>query len=308
MIVTLTVNPSVDASTGIHQVVPDHKLRCREATYKPGGGGVNVSRAIHRLGGEALALYTSGGLHGQLIHQMLEQEGVGHQSIPIQGQTRENLIVLEESTGQQFRFDMPGPTFNEEDRQRCLDQLNKLAAKPDYLVLSGSLPPGCPADFYARIIKSVKDWNCRVIVDTSGEALQLAADAGVYLLKPNARELEELTGMTLTSDEELKAAATRLIAEGRTEAVIVSLGAKGAFMISKEGTEHISAPKVPVASVVGAGDSLVAGVVYRLEQGGSLAEAVRFGIAAGAAAVMNPERELCKREDTERLFKSMTQD
>ncbi|NGM84606.1 1-phosphofructokinase family hexose kinase [Paenibacillus sp. 7124] len=308
MIVTLTVNPSVDASTAIKQVVPDHKLRCREATYQPGGGGVNVSRAIHRLGGKALALYTSGGLHGQLIHQMLEQEGVEHQSIPIQGQTRENLIVLEESTGQQFRFDMPGPAFGEEDRQRCLDQLNQLKTKPDYLVLSGSLPPGCPADYYAQIIKSVKDWNCRVIVDTSGEALQRAADAGVYLLKPNARELEELTGMTLSGDDDVKAAAEKLIAEGRTEAVIVSLGAKGAFMISKEGAEHISAPKVPVVSVVGAGDSLVAGVVYRLEQGGPLAESVRFGIAAGAAAVMNPERELCKREDTERLFESMMQD
>ncbi|WP_324607989.1 PfkB family carbohydrate kinase [Paenibacillus durus] len=124
----------------------------------------------------------------------------------------------------------------------------------------------------------------------------------------NARELEELTGMTLSGDDDVKAAAEKLIAEGRTEAVIVSLGAKGAFMISKEGAEHISAPQVPVVSVVGAGDSLVAGVVYRLEQGGPLAESVRFGIAAGAAAVMNPERELCKREDTERLFESMMQD
>lgn len=307
MIVTLTVNPSVDASTSIGQVVPDHKLRCREATYKPGGGGVNVSRAIHRLGGEALALYTSGGLHGELLHEMLEAEGVGHRAIPIRGQTRENLIVLEESTGQQFRFDMPGPQLLEEDIQRCLGELDKLDAKPDYLVLSGSLPPGCPPDFYAKVIGAVKGWNARVIVDTSGEPLKHAADAGVFLLKPNARELEELTGMTLSGDEDVKKAAYQLIEEGRTETVIVSLGPKGALLISREGTEHIAAPEVPVASVVGAGDSLVAGTVFRLAQGGSLRDAVTFGVAAGAAAVMNPERELCRRGDTERLYKRMTE-
>lgn len=307
MIVTLTVNPSVDASTSINQVVPDHKLRCREASYKPGGGGVNVSRAIHRLGGDSLALYTSGGLHGQLLHHMLEQEGVNHQSIPIDGQTRENLIVLEESTGQQFRFDMPGPLFLEGDWVRCIEQLKALTVTPTYIVASGSLPTGCPTDFYARVVAVAKQWNARVIVDTSGEALQLAADAGVYLLKPNARELEELSGQAITNDEELKAAALKLIDEGRTEVVVVSLGGEGAMLISKEGCEHLKAPDISVVSVVGAGDSLVGGVVYSLELGRPLREAVQFGIAAGAAAVMNPERELCKREDTERLFKSMTE-
>ncbi|WP_342423746.1 1-phosphofructokinase family hexose kinase [Paenibacillus sp. FSL E2-0178] len=305
MIVTLTVNPSVDASTSISKVVPDHKLRCREASYKPGGGGVNVSRAIHRLGGDSLALYASGGLHGQLLHHMLEQEGVRHQEIPISGQTRENLIVVEESTGQQFRFDMPGPRFIEGDWKECLEQLTALPDKPAYLVASGSLPPGCPADFYARVIEAAKPWKARVIIDTSGEALQLAADAGVYLLKPNARELEELVGHAITGDEEVKAAALQLIEEGRTEVVVVSLGGDGALLITKDGCEHLLAPEVPVLSVVGAGDSLVAGLVYSLERGWPLRRAVQFGIASGAAAVMNPERQLCKREDTERLFAGM---
>ncbi|KGE16384.1 1-phosphofructokinase family hexose kinase [Paenibacillus wynnii] len=305
MIVTLTINPSVDASTSIKQVVPDHKMRCREASYKPGGGGVNVSRAIHKLGGESLALFTCGGLHGQLLQQMLEHEGVTLQSIPIAGQTRENLIVLEESTSQQFRFDMPGPVFIESDWERCLEQLKAVTGEPTYIVASGSLPPGCPKDFYARVVEVAKKWNARVIVDTSGEALQLAADAGVYLLKPNSRELEELTGREIANEDEIKAAALQLIDEGRTKVVIVSLGGEGALLITKESTEHIPAPDVPVLSVVGAGDSLVAGVVYSLAQGRSLRQSVQFGVAAGAAAVMNPERELCEREDTERLFKSM---
>ena len=305
MIVTLTVNPSVDASTSIEKVVPDHKLRCREASYKPGGGGINVSRAIHRLGGESLALYASGGLHGQLLHHMLEQEGVSHQEISISGQTRENLIVVEESTGQQFRFDMPGPHFIDGDWMQCLEQLQVLTEKPTYVVASGSLPPGCPADFYGRVIEAAKPWNARVIVDTSGEALQLAADAGVYLLKPNARELEELVGHGISGDEEVQAAALELIEQGRTEVVVVSLGGQGVLLITKEGCEHLHAPEVPVLSVVGAGDSLVAGIVYSLERGWPLRQAVQFGIASGSAAVMNPERELCKREDTERLFAAM---
>lgn len=305
MIVTLTVNPSVDASTGIDKVVPDHKLRCREASYKPGGGGVNVSRAIHRLGGESLALYTSGGLHGELLHHMLTEEGVNHQPIPIQGQTRENLIVVEDSTGQQFRFDMPGPRLIEGDWIQCLEQLKSLKITPTFIVASGSLPPGCPADFYGRVVEAVRPWNTRVIVDTSGEPLQLAADAGVYLLKPNARELEELVGHTISGNEEVRAAALELIEQGRTEVVVVSLGGEGALLVTKDDSEPIAAPEVPVLSVVGAGDSLVAGVVYSLERGWPLRKAVQFGVASGAAAVMNPERQLCKREDTERLFAGM---
>ena len=306
MIVTLTINPSVDASTSINEVVPDHKMRCRQSSYKPGGGGVNVSRAIHRLGGNSLALFTSGGLHGQLLQQMLEEEGVTCQSIQIGGQTRENLIVLEESTSQQFRFDMPGPVFIESDWSGCLAHLEALTVQPTYIVASGSLPPGCPKDFYAQVVLLAKKWNARVIVDTSGEALQSAADAGVYLLKPNARELGELVGREINNDEEVRTAALQLIDEGRTEVVVVSLGGEGALLITKENTEHIQSPDVQVVSVVGAGDSLVAGVVYSLSIGSSLLESVQFGVAAGAAAVMNPERELCKREDTERLFGSMT--
>lgn len=305
MIVTLTVNPSVDASTSIKEVVPNHKMRCREASYKPGGGGVNVSRAIHRLGGESLALFTSGGLHGQLIQQMLEQEGVTQQPISINGQTRENLIVLEESTGQQFRFDMPGPLFIQEDWERCLEQLNTLSVKPTYIVASGSLPPGCPPDFYGQVVSAAKKWNARVIVDTSGKALQFAADAGVYLLKPNERELEQLIGSPITNDEELIAGARKLIQEGRTEVVVVSLGGKGAMMITRDEAEHIPSPDVTVVSVVGAGDSLVGGVVYSLEQGRSLKQSIQYGVASGAAAVMNPERELCKKDDTDRLYNSM---
>ncbi len=133
----------------------------------------------------------------------------------------------------------------------------------------------------------------------------MAADAGVYLLKPNARELEELVGHSIAGNEELTAAALELIEQGRTEVVVVSLGGQGALLITREGCEHLHAPEVQVLSVVGAGDSLVAGIVYSLKRGWPLREAVQFGIASGSAAVMNPERQLCKREDTERLFAAM---
>jgi len=305
MIVTLTVNPSIDASSSVDHVVPDNKLRCKEASYEAGGGGINVSRAIKRLGGDTLALYTSGGLYGKMLEQLLDKEEVKHESIPVTGLTRENLIVLEKTGGRQFRFDMPGPLLKEDEWKACLDKLLSITPKPAYIVASGSLPPGVPVDFYARVAAIAKKLDARAIIDTSGEALRLAAHFGVYLLKPNIRELKELSKQEIKNEQDLKDAAMKFIEEEQSEVVVVSLGASGALMVSKDGYEHFRAPIVPIVSKVGAGDSMVAGIVLSLDQGKSLKDSLQFGIAAGAAAVMNPQRELCLRKDTDDLFMKM---
>jgi 6-phosphofructokinase 2 len=305
MIVTLTVNPGVDASTSVDHVVPDNKLRCKAASYTAGGGGVNVSRAIKRLGGETLALYTSGGLYGKMLEQLLNEDGIKNEPIPIEGLTRENLIVVEDTSNHQFRFNMSGPQLKENEWKTCLDKLHSITPKPTYIVASGSLPPGVPLDFYARIATIAKKLDARLIVDTSGEALRLAAHFGVYLLKPNVRELKELTKQHVKNEQELKDAAMKVIEEGQSEVVVVSLGAGGALLVSKDGYEHFRSPIVPIVSKVGAGDSMVAGIVLSLSQGKSLKDSVQFGVAAGAAAVMNPQRELCRRQDTEDLFRKM---
>jgi 6-phosphofructokinase 2 len=306
-IATLTMNPAIDKSSAVAQVVAEWKLRCDPPVYEPGGGGINVSRAIHKLGGDSLALYTAGGLSGEMIGSLLDGEGLKHQAITIAGLTRESFTILEKSTGLQYRFGMPGPTLQKAEWQRCLEEMSGLLPQVDYLVASGRLPPGVPPDFYGQLAKLAKEQSTRLIVDTSGEALRLAVEEGVFLIKPNLREFAELTGQERVDELQEEHLALSLVSSHKSETVVISLGAAGVLAGSSEGTERVPAPLVPIKSKVGAGDSTVAGIVLALSRGKSWREAVRFGVAAGAAAVMTPGTELCRRDDTERLFEQIMQ-
>jgi 6-phosphofructokinase 2 len=302
---TLTMNPAIDKSSAVDQVVAEWKLRCEPPTYEPGGGGLNVSRAMRKLGGNSLALYAAGGFSGQVLSDLLDQEGLNHQAMAIAGLTRENFTILEKSTGQQYRFGMPGPTLGEAEWRRCLEVISELLPQVDYLVASGRLPPGVPANFYGQLAKLAREHDTRLIVDTSGEALRLAVEEGVFLIKPNLREFAELTGRERVDEQEEERLAQELVSTGQSEAVVVSLGAAGVLAASAEGAERVRAPLVPINSKVGAGDSTVAGIVLALARGQSWREAVRFGVAAGAAAVMTPGTELCRQEDVERLYEQL---
>jgi 6-phosphofructokinase 2 len=241
-----------------------------------------------------------------LFSDLLSQEGLDHHVIDIGGCTRENLIVLEESTGRQFRFGMPGPALQDEEWKRCLTELSGIDPRPDYIVASGSLPPGVPEDFYARVARLAKESGSRMIVDASGTALAQALQEGVYLVKPNLREVNEFAGRKADSETDPADLARRIVSSGKSEVVVISTGAAGAMLVTGDGCEHLRAPAVPIKSKVGAGDSMVAGIVLSLARGRPLLEAVRFGVAAGAAAVMTPGTELCRRKDTESLYKRMT--
>lgn len=307
VIVTLTMNPSLDKSTKAAHVMPEHKLRCEAARMEPGGGGLNVARALYKLGGAARALFTSGGSPGAMLQQLLEKEGIAQHALPIQGATRESFAVLEESTGQQYRFVLPGPTLQEAEWQGCLDVLATLDPKPDWIVASGSLPPGVPDDFYARVAQMAHSLGARAIVDTSGAALRAMAQAEVYLLKPNLRELSQLANQPLNDEEQQERVARELIETGHSQAVVVSIGAAGALLVSKEDCLRVRSPSVPVISKIGAGDSLTAGLTLALARGWPLRQAVAFGVAAGAAAVvMTPGTELCRREDAEKLYQRLS--
>jgi 6-phosphofructokinase 2 len=304
-IVTLTINPALDKISGITQVVPNQKLRCEAPEYQAGGGGINVSRAIHRLGGESLALYPSGGFTGEIFKQKLESENVNYRPVPIEENIRENLTLFEGNTNQQFRFIMPGPVFSDLELENILDEIKNLNPVPEYLVASGSIPEGVPTDFYSRVVKICDDLGCKTIVDTSGQPLKMAAEAGVFLLKPNMRELANLAGSTIESEAHQIEAAQQIIEKGQAEIVIVSMGAGGALLVTEEITEQLRTPTVPIRSKLGAGDSMVAGVVLKLAQGESIRDATRYGIAAGAAAVMTHGTELCNKTDTDRLYQRL---
>jgi 6-phosphofructokinase 2 len=308
IIVTITMNPAIDTGSSVVHVIPERKLSCSIPRHEPGGGGINVSRAIKKLGGESLALYPAGGSYGQMLRNLLDAEGLNHHLVPINGSTRENFTIFEESSGQQFRFGMPGPPIQDAELELILEVLTTIDPKPDYIVASGSLTPGVPKDFYANMARIAKELNARTIVDTSGEGLQAAVRAGVYLLKPNMNELRTLAKQEIKDESQQVEVARGIIENGQSEIVVVSLGAAGALMVSKEGCERFRAPIVPIRSKVGAGDSMLAGIVLSLAQGKSMQDAVRFGIAAGSAAVMTPGTELCRREDTERLYERMISD
>ncbi|WPP53247.1 1-phosphofructokinase family hexose kinase [Catalinimonas niigatensis] len=301
-IVTLTMNPALDKSSQVKSIRPDSKLRCDPPKYQPGGGGVNVSRAIHKLGGESLCAYLAGGPDGQVMQQLLDEEAVTQHVIPIQNWTRQNFIVVDKSNNQQYRFGMPGAEVFEREWQQTLKDMENLCQKADYIVGSGSLPPGVPQDFWARLAKIAKKNDARYIVDTSGEALELAAEEGVYLLKPNLGELGALSKKESVTALEQEDLAKKLISDNKAEVVVVSMGPQGAMLVSEDEILYVPAPTVHKKSTVGAGDSMVAGMVLSLAQKRSLTEVVSFGVASGTAATMNEGTGLCKKEDTEKLY------
>ncbi|NLC70744.1 MAG: 1-phosphofructokinase family hexose kinase [Desulfuromonadaceae bacterium] len=304
-IVTLTMNPAIDKSSSVANVVAERKLYCKPPRFEPGGGGVNVCRAIKKLGGESMLLYPSGGLTGKRLQELLDEEGLVHRPYPIEGFIRESLVVLEESTGQQYRFGMPGPQVQQQEWEQFLKELSGMEPFPEYLVASGSLPPGVPADFYAEVARIAKTKGGKTIIDASGEPLRFALREGVYLIKPNVREFRELVGENIQEEAQIKAEAQKMVRAGQCQVLVISLGAAGALLVGEDFAEHILPPTVPIVSKVGAGDSMVAGIVLSLVRGKPLRESVLFGVASGTAAVMTPGTELCRREDAERLFESM---
>lgn len=304
-IISIAMNPSIDKSTTVERVIVERKLYCKTPVYEPGGGGVNVSRAIKKLGAESTLLYTSGGMSGQLLNNLLEEEKIGHKPAHIKGVIRENVIIFEETTGLQYRFGMPGPVLTEEEWQRCLDGLESIEPKPDYIVASGSLPSGVPVDFYARLARIGKEKGIKVVVDAPSENLKPVLQEGVYLIKPNIREFRELFDEEIKEEPKIKEKAREIVKTGQSEVVVISLGAAGIIAAFDERVEHIVPPTVSVVSKVGAGDSMVAGIVLSLAKGMPVLNAIRFGVAAGTSAVMTPGTELCRREDAERIYKEM---
>jgi len=299
-IVTITVNPAIDESTSIDHVVVERKLRCAAPRFDPGGGGLNVSRALRKLGQESVAIHLAGGPPGDLLERLVSEEGVAQRPVRIEGWTRENLVVLEEASQQQYRFGFPGPRVSEPEWERCLETIRELTSAGTIVVASGSLAPGLPRDFYARAARCVAGGGGRFVLDTSGDALTAGLVDGVYLLKCNLRELGQATGMSVEHEPAIEAAAGAILARG-VPLVVVSLGAGGALLASAAGYERVASPTVPIRSKVGAGDSMVAGMVLALERGLPPDRMVRRGVAAGAAAVMTPGTELCRRDDFERL-------
>jgi 6-phosphofructokinase 2 len=300
-IATLTLNPALDVTTCTEKVRPGHKLRCSTPRFDPGGGGINVARVATHLGGAATAVFPSGGPAGAMIVKLLEAQKVAILPVPIAGATRESFTVDEGRPGDQYRFVLPGPELGEDELAGLLDALFGVR-DATYIVVSGSLPPGCDPAIFKRIGARCRKAGMKLVIDTSGPALAACEGAGAWLIKPSLREVADLLGREIASEDDEMAAARTLQERGFAEIVVVSLAERGALMVG-EGKE-LRVPAIPVEAkgTVGAGDSMVAAITLASSEGKGIEDALRYGIAAGAATLMTPATELARKEDVERLY------
>jgi 6-phosphofructokinase 2 len=305
-LITLTLNPALDLATTTDHVAPTHKLRCGPVQRFAGGGGINVARVLHRLGADVCAWALAGGAAGTQVRQLLAAEGVPTLLQPISGDTRENFSVVETTTSQEFRFVLPGPTLQASEWQACLDALATHTPPPRWLIASGSLPPGTPDDFYAQLARAASGRGVRVAVDTSGPPLAAALQAGVALVKPSLRELRDVMQKPLEHAADWCTAAQSLVHSGAADIVALSVGEQGAVLATREGVWQAPALNVPATTgTTGAGDCFLATLVWALDRGDAPAEALRWGVAAGAAALLHPGTTLARADDVRRLVRSV---
>ncbi|MEP9359728.1 1-phosphofructokinase family hexose kinase [Sphingomonas sp. KR3-1] len=300
-IATLTLNPALDVTTCTEKVRPQHKLRCTAPRFDPGGGGINVARVITHLGGKATAVFPSGGPVGAVIVKLLEDEKVPILAVPIAGTTRESFTVDEGRPGDQYRFVLPGPELREDEQAALLDALFGLA-DVSHIVVSGSLPPGCDPAILKRIGARCREAGVKLVIDTSGPALAACEGAGAWLIKPSLREVADLVGRDIASEDDEMAAARTLQARGFAELVVISLAERGALLVGAGKELRVPAIPVEAKGTVGAGDSMVAAITLASAEGKGIEDALRYGIAAGAATLMTPATELARKEDVERLY------
>ncbi|EMD9247699.1 6-phosphofructokinase II [Cronobacter dublinensis] len=301
-IYTLTLAPSLDSATLTPQIYPEGKLRCSAPVFEPGGGGINVARAIVHLGGSATALFPAGGATGEHLVSLLHDEQVAVETISARDWTRQNLHVHVESTGEQYRFVMPGAALTDDELRQLEEKV--LAIEPGaILVISGSLPPGVGVEKLQQLIKAARQKGIRLIVDSSGDALAAALDVGdIELVKPNQKELAALVKRSLDAPDDVRQAAMELVQQGKARRVVVSLGPQGALGVDGSDCVQVVPPPMKSQSTVGAGDSMVGAMTLRLALDAPLLDMVRYGVAAGSAATINQGTRLCSQENTDRIY------
>lgn len=301
-IATLTMNPTVDASCEVDRVVDTHKMRGRAERYSPSGGGINVARIFVRLGGNARCYYPAGGPVGEAFHNLADLHQLVRTMIPISGNTRISTTVQEKDTGREFRFVPEGPEVSEPEWQACLAELRK--ARCSFLVASGSLPRGVPDDFYARVGRIAREIGARFALDTSGRAMEPALAGGdVSIFKPSLGELRQLVGGELERLEDIRGAAAEIVSSGRAKTITVTMGHRGAVLVDQDRCLYVPGIPVTAKSAVGAGDSFLAAMLFKLSVGAAVEEAFRYGMAAGTAAVVTPGTDLCHPDEIERMLR-----
>ncbi len=301
MIITVTPNPVLDHTLTVPQIAFDAMTRATASRVDWGGKGFNVSRVLLALGVESTALGFVGGATGQRLATGLASLGIHTDFVIIAGETRTNVVIAERDSGRYVKVNEAGPTVQPEEIAQFLDQVRQRAALGDTWALCGSLPPGVPDDFYARLIEILQPHGVRVLLDTSGVALRLGVEARPFLVKPNAEEAAAFAGHPVDTPDTARNAANTFLEQGITQ-VALSLGAAGLLLATREAAAIAIPPDVPVKNVTGAGDALLAGLAYALERDLPLPEQARWGVAAGTASAMHEGVGVVTRASVEQIY------
>lgn len=303
-ILTVTLNPALDLSSAADEVRPDVKLRCDKPVVDPGGGGINVSRAIKILGGQSTAMVALGGATGTRVADLLKADGLNLIRLTAPGETRQSLAVNDRHSGGQYRFVLPGPEWHRAHVADMTSAIAEAARIGGWVVVSGSNPPGVPDGFEQMLTVRLKGSGARLVVDTSGEALRVLAGSStpVDVLRMDSHEAEGLAGRPLPLRSDSADFAAGLVRDGAARSVIVARGADGSVIAGQGGAWHAESAQVEVVSAVGAGDSFVAGFVLACARGWPIEEALALGTAAASAAVTTPATELCHADDVARFY------
>lgn len=307
-IITVTANPALDLSTEAPAVIPDRKLRCTAPLVHPGGGGVNVSRAISNLGGRSRSLVAYGGPTGDELVRLIGAEGLSVESLGVGHATRQSVSVLDHATGLQYRFMMPGTQWTAADAAAARATILAAITEGALVIPSGSMPPGLDVDFFLALAPEIAERGGRVVIDTSGDALMraAAARAGLYVLRMDTAEAEELSGQTLTQLDDMAHMAEGLRDAGAAEIVMIAAGAQGTVIASPDWRGLTRPPVVVPHSKIGAGDSFVGAFAMSIARGEDPVTACSWGTAAAASAVTTRGTELCRRDETELFHAQVT--
>ena len=300
MIITVTLNPAVDQTLVLGQLTLGDTNRVRESRVDPGGKGINVSRVLRELGGQSLATGVASGSLGRFVEHFLSEQGILCDFVHTRGQTRTNLTIMDEASHETTLLSYRGPEIDPRRVQTLEARLRRYVKAGDWLVLAGSLPPSIEPEEYVRLIELGREFGAQTVLDADAKALEVGLSGRPDIVKSNHHEAERLLGRTMHNDRALLKAAQEMREAGAATA-IVTAGRRGAVAVSEAGVWWSSPPKTDVVSTVGAGDSLLAGLLFKLEQDAGIEEALRWGTAAGAAACLSAGTQLCQREDVERM-------
>jgi len=295
MIYTITLNTALDRTLSVRKINTDDSNRIEEERRYAGGKGVDVSKVLTNLGIRNKALGFVGGFAGDELEGILLNEGVSCDFIRVSGETRTNIIINDIYSGTQTMFNACGPQIRPYELMRLIHKLEELE-EPEYVVISGSLPPGVQPEVYRKIMEIVKDRGARVILDTDGKALKAGIYGHPHYIKPNLHELSRLAGRELNSEDQIVEAAETVRGQG-IETVFVSMGVSGILLVGKEDRFIAVPPEVEATNTIGAGDSAVAGFIYGMLQEHDLKKALVCAVAAGTATTLRPGTALCQKED-----------